>query len=118
MIGKSLLRQPGEPLVCYCPPGVCQAPRGFRGPCRRASDVQAEGEAEYASWFPINPHGVPASAAIFRRGVSELSAAIEMLRDTGRFVDEEGEATAALADLLRELTDGVLGTLNDQQEKP
>jgi hypothetical protein len=53
MIGQSLLRKPGEPLVCYCPPGVCQAPRGFRGPCRRASDVLAEAEAEYASWRPV-----------------------------------------------------------------
>lgn len=37
---KSLLRDPvkaGDRLVCYCPPGVCQAPRGFNGPCNRAS---------------------------------------------------------------------------------
>ncbi len=36
---KSLLRQPlkpGERLVCYCPPGICQAPKGFSGPCNRA----------------------------------------------------------------------------------
>ena len=36
---KSLLRapiKPGEWLVCYCPPGVCQAPKGFSGPCNRA----------------------------------------------------------------------------------
>lgn len=62
MIGKSLLRQPGEPLVCYCPPGVCQAPRGFRGPCRRASDVQTEGEAEYASWQARAALAVPAAS--------------------------------------------------------
>lgn len=60
MIRKSLLRKPGEPLVCYCPPGVCQAPRGFRGPCRRASDVQ--GEAEYASWQARAALPVPAAS--------------------------------------------------------
>ena len=35
---KSLLRAPlksGERLVCYCPPGICQAPKGFSGPCNR-----------------------------------------------------------------------------------
>ena len=39
---KSLLRKPlkpGERLVCYCPPGVCQAPKGFSGPCNRATDA-------------------------------------------------------------------------------
>lgn len=39
---KSLLRpalKPGQKLVCYCPPGVCQAPKGFSGPCNRATDV-------------------------------------------------------------------------------
>lgn len=38
---KSLLRNPlkdGERLVCYCPPDVCQAPKGFSGPCNRAAD--------------------------------------------------------------------------------
>lgn len=33
---KSLLRpalKPGDKLVCYCPPGICQAPKGFSGPC-------------------------------------------------------------------------------------
>lgn len=34
---RSLLRKPGEPLVCYCPPGICQAPKGFSGPCNRAT---------------------------------------------------------------------------------
>jgi hypothetical protein len=39
---KSLLRKPikpGERLVCYCPPGICQAPKGFSGPCNRATDA-------------------------------------------------------------------------------
>lgn len=38
---KSLLRaplKPGERLVCYCPPGICQAPKGFSGPCNRAKE--------------------------------------------------------------------------------
>jgi hypothetical protein len=38
---KSLLRKPlkpGERLVCYCPPGICQAPKGFSGPCNRATE--------------------------------------------------------------------------------
>ncbi len=34
---RSLLRKADEPLVCYCPPGVCQAPKGFKGPCNRAA---------------------------------------------------------------------------------
>ncbi|WP_422096849.1 hypothetical protein [Variovorax sp.] len=37
---RSLLRKAGEPLVCYCPPGVCQAPTGFKGPCNRAALAQ------------------------------------------------------------------------------
>lgn len=39
-LSGSLLRKPlkpGERLVCYCPPGICQAPKGFSGPCNRAS---------------------------------------------------------------------------------
>jgi hypothetical protein len=39
---KSMLRKPlkrGERLVCYCPPGVCQAPKGFSGPCNRADEA-------------------------------------------------------------------------------
>jgi len=42
---KSLLREPlkpGERPVCYCPPGVCQAPRGFSGPCNRATPPLAQ----------------------------------------------------------------------------
>jgi hypothetical protein len=41
---KSLLRaplKPGEKLVCYCPPGICQAPKGFSGPCNRAAPAPA-----------------------------------------------------------------------------
>ena len=41
---KSLLRaplKPGDKLVCYCPPGVCQAPKGFSGPCNRAAPAPA-----------------------------------------------------------------------------
>lgn len=40
--GGSLLRpalKPGDKLVCYCPPGVCQALKGFSGPCNRATDA-------------------------------------------------------------------------------
>jgi hypothetical protein len=45
---KSLLRatlKPGERLVCYCPPGVCQAPTGFSGPCNRAPTAGVTTEA-------------------------------------------------------------------------
>lgn len=51
MIGKSLLHAPNDPLYCYCPPGVCQAPKGFRGPCRRYSDAVKDAETEYQSWI-------------------------------------------------------------------
>lgn len=42
---RSLLRKSGEPLVCYCPAGVCQAPKGFKGPCNRAAVAEAKGAA-------------------------------------------------------------------------
>lgn len=53
MIGKSLLHAPNDPLYCYCPPGVCQAPKGFRGPCRRYSDAVKDAETEYQSWIAL-----------------------------------------------------------------
>jgi hypothetical protein len=40
-------------------------------------------------------------------GIFALRDAVRCLRDTGRFVDEEGEATNALSDLLDRLTDRV-----------
>lgn len=45
---RSLLRpplKPGDKLVCYCPPGVCQAPKGFSGPCNRATHPEQKESA-------------------------------------------------------------------------
>lgn len=52
---QSLLRpalKPGERLVCYCPPGICQAPKGFSGPCNRATDAAASPSAPDAPSGP------------------------------------------------------------------
>jgi hypothetical protein len=51
---KSLLRKPlkaGERLVCYCPPGVCQAPKGFIGPCNRATTEEDRHEDDTDAWW-------------------------------------------------------------------
>jgi hypothetical protein len=58
---QSLLRaplKPGDKLVCYCPPGVCQAPKGFSGPCNRAAPAPA---SEAVAWH-IDTHGVESVA--------------------------------------------------------
>ena len=40
-------------------------------------------------------------------GLYALRDAVRSLRETGRFIDDEGEATNALEDLLDRITDGV-----------
>lgn len=70
---KSLLRKPGEKLVCYCPPGICQAPKGFRGPCNRA---QPEPSPDTDQSFPpgSRARGVLLQASLI---IGELSKGLE-----------------------------------------
>lgn len=60
----------------------------------------------------ISAPGVKAAPALYDAdtppvGIFALRDAVRCLRETGRFVDEEGEATNALSDLLDRLADGV-----------
>lgn len=52
--------------------------------------------------------GVAPTVLAGPRGVHELANVVSNLLQTGRYVDEEGEATAALLGLLKRLTDGAL----------
>jgi hypothetical protein len=57
---RSLLRaplKPGERPVCYCPPGICQAPPPFRGPCNRAIPL-ADASAQPRPTLPQAPQPV------------------------------------------------------------
>jgi hypothetical protein len=72
--------KPGDQLVCYCPPGICQAPRGFNGPCNRASDVAAAAETEYQSWLPVM-FDYERCRIVIKRTVDEFFAERPHLKD-------------------------------------
>jgi hypothetical protein len=56
----------------------------------------------------IDASGVTPTVPARPRGVHALAAVVSNLLQTGRYSDEEGEATAELLDLLKSLTDGAL----------
>jgi hypothetical protein len=87
----SLLRsplRPGEKLVCYCPPGICQAPKGFSGPCNRAAD--------HAKTSPGMQYAAALSMAVTSEWVRGFDAAVESCASPAAAGAQEPDARAAI----------------------